>query len=179
MTSGAGVPSEVSRETNSASRGFRVCLTVSGLRCASEGAPLERALKRLDGVRDASVNALRDRISLEVDRLVRLEAILRILGRRGYSVDTGEVRVTAWIGGAPEQLLAVRKVLLEFDGVSYCRVSFPTGRLDLALTLDAGWEEAVRKVCDWLCDAAASGSLSGSAQDKTNPIVQDDSVERG
>ncbi|NIM49601.1 MAG: hypothetical protein GTO22_10165, partial [Gemmatimonadales bacterium] len=53
-----------------------MCLTVSGLRCASEGAPLERALKQVEGVRDATVDPLRERVSIEVDKLPRLEGIL-------------------------------------------------------------------------------------------------------
>lgn len=141
---------------------FRVCLSVTGLGCASEGVPLERALRRIEGVADAAVNPLRNGVALEVDRLFRLPQILRVLGNRGYSIDAGEVRVTVWIGGVPDRLQEIAQRLREFPGVSYCRLGTPTGRLDLALTLEKGWEERVENVCTWVCEVARDVGNAGA-----------------
>lgn len=155
---------ELRGDNSASSRGFRVCLTVSGLRCASEGAPLERALKQVEGVRDATVDPLRERVSIEVDKLPRLEGILSILGRRGCSVDTGAVWVTTWVAGSPDRMAMLTRELLGYAGVTHCRVGLPTGRLELTLALDTGWEEAVRDVCARLCEVAGSeiGTRNGS-----------------
>lgn len=155
MDASQKVQGEGKRGTLDASSGFRVCLTISGLRCASEGAPLERALKRLDGVRDATVNPLRDRISIEVDRLPRLEVVVRMLASRGYSIGTGEVQVTTWIDASRTRLGALRRELLERVGVGYCRVGSPTGRVDLGISIRPRWEITLREVCTRLREAAA------------------------
>lgn len=150
-------------QRNAARGAFRVCLTVTGLRCASEGAPLERALRRVQGVSDATVNPLRSRVALEVDRLFRLPEILRVLGNRGYSIDTGEVRATVWFDGAPEELHEIGLRLGSFPGVSYCRVGTPTGRFDLAFSLEKGWEERVENVCTWICEVARDSRRASPA----------------
>ncbi len=146
---------------------FRLCLTVSGLRCASDGSTLERALKKVDGTRDATVNPIRCQVFVEVDKLVRLEAILGILGRRGYAVDSGDVRVTTWYSGPVERLAWLERRLLQFAGVTSCRVAEPTGRLELSISLRKGWEEAVRDVCQWLCKEAESEAVNVDAREGT------------
>ncbi len=73
--------------------------------------------------------------------------------------------------------MAVRRRLLAFAGVTYCRVGLPTGRLELALALDARWEETVRDVCDWLCEAAALESRNAKARDGAEKTVQGESPE--
>lgn len=150
------------------SSGFRVCLTISGLRCACEGAPLERALKAQEGVQDATVNPLRDRASLEVDMLPRLEGILQLLASRGYPVDTSEVQITTWIGSASTQLAGLKQELLGFTNVTYCRVATPTGRVELGFALRTGWERALRDMCTLLRRATA---ISAS---KSDPILPND-----
>ncbi len=155
---------EQQRAPDTPTSGFRLYLSVSGLRCASEGSTLERALNKVDGARDATINPLRSQVFVEVDKLYRLEAILGILGRRGYSVDGGEVRVTTWFPGPPERLQWLERRLLEFAGVTSCRVAEPTGRLELSLSLSTGWEAAVRDVCRWLCESAESEARAGGAE---------------
>lgn len=116
-----------------------------------EGARLERALRRLEGVRDATVNAPRERVTIEVDRLPRLEPILRMLGARGYTVAIGQVQVATWIAARRVRLLELRSQLLDFPAVMYCRAGCATGRLDFGLELGENWEVDVRRVCTWLC----------------------------
>lgn len=60
--------------------------------------------------------------------------------------------MTTWAAARPTRLAEIRDRLLEFPAVSYCRVGFPTGRLDFGLALGENWEGDVREVCTWLCD---------------------------
>lgn len=126
---------------------YQVRLRISGIRCVSEGAPLERALRRFEGVRDATVNALIEGVWLQVDKLWRIEGILRLLVKRGYSVDMHDVSVTIWIRGSPIGLEGLRHELSSFPHVTYCRLERPAGRLELGLALVGAWERSLREIC--------------------------------
>ncbi len=144
---------------------FRVWLTVSGFGCASEAASLERALNKIEGIQDVTANPLRDKLAVEVDSLARIEAVLSVLERRRYSVDT-DVRVTTWLGGGPERLTTVRNQLLEYAGVTYCRVARPTGRFEFGIALGTGRESTLREICTWLCEEASAAVASGDRNEE-------------
>jgi copper chaperone CopZ len=139
---------------------YGVCLSISEIRCAADAVPLERALKRLDGVQDASVNPLRSRVWVEVDILPRLERILRLLNGRGYSVDTTEVHITTWIPGF-RSFPDLSRELLRLPHVTYC-VGTPIGRLELGFACGSGWEQGLREVCSRLCRATVEARMAGS-----------------
>jgi cation transport ATPase len=143
------------------SPGFRVCLSISGLRCASEGAPLERALRRIEGVQDATVNPLRDRVSVVVDALTQIDAVIQVLAARGYPVDPGEICVTTWLSD-PKRLRELKRELLAAPAVTFYTIAAATGRVELRLTMNPGWELALHAVCEQLCAAAARERTSGT-----------------
>ena len=152
----------------------RVCLTITELRCASEGASLERSLKKLEGVRDATVNPLVERIWMEVDRLPRLESIVRLVASRGYSVDISDVRMTTWISGSPARLAEMRCELSSLPNVTYYGLGRPTGRVELGLALGAEWEKSLRDVCARLCEAPARSETDKSeVEERTAAIMID------
>lgn len=153
-----GSPEEQTPCAVAGASGFRVCLTISELGCASEGAPLERTLRKLDGVRGAAVNPMRDTVSIEVDALPWLEEVIRILERRGYSVHMAEARVTTWLVGSSGRLEALRRELLDLPHVTHCRIAIPTGRVELGVSLRGEWQHSLRDVCTRLCAAADAAS---------------------
>ena len=77
------------RETLGAGRavgsGFRVFLTISGLRCRAEGTPRERSLAAFDGVRSVGVSSLGGRACIELlalqERLIDLPKLCERLCR--------------------------------------------------------------------------------------------------
>lgn len=79
--------------------GVRITLDVSGLRCAAEGAPLERALAALAGVRRATVNPLLERVYIEVSSLTAIGSVVEAVEQRGYRVESSQVKVR---GGGKE-----------------------------------------------------------------------------
>ncbi len=105
--------------------GFRVCLSISGLHCASKGAPLERALRRIEGIWDATVNPLRDRVSVVADALTRIDAVIQVLAARGYPVDPGDIGVTAWLNGV-ERLRELEHELLATPAVTSYKITEAT-----------------------------------------------------
>ncbi len=136
--------------------GFRVCLSISGLRCASEGAPLERELEKLSGVRDATVNPLREKLAIEVDALTRVQNVVDTLAERGYAVSRGEIRITTWIGGSHRHLADLRHEMMGFGAVTYCGFALATGRFDLRVAMDEGWQPVLHAICRRLCAAGTA-----------------------
>ncbi len=148
---------EARRETLGAGRavgpGFRVFLTISGLRCCAQGAPRERALAACDGVRSVRVSPLRGRACIELNCLTLLETIVTMLGHNGFPLETEEVEVTTWIASSAERLLALQQRLIDLPHVAFCRVFGPTGRIDLGFTLLGGWQITLHELCERLCRA--------------------------
>ncbi|NIW37899.1 MAG: hypothetical protein GWN32_15845 [Gemmatimonadetes bacterium] len=120
-----------------------VRLKISGIRCASEAVPLERALERLEGASAATVNPLLEYVWLRVESLAQLEGAVRLLVRRGYSVDPNDVAVTVRLPGAPANLEQLRRQLSSLRCVAQCRVARRAGRLELELALGDEWETAL------------------------------------
>ncbi len=73
--------------------GVRITLAISGLRCAADGAPLERALAALAGVRSAAVNPLLERVYVEVGSPAQVGRVVETLENRGYRVESSHVEV--------------------------------------------------------------------------------------
>ncbi len=136
--------------------GCRVCLVISGLSCASEAAPIERRLSALDGVKRASVSPLRDRVYVDVERLVQVERVVERLEDLGHPVDSGLLQVTTWIAGPTGRLDQLRERLLASNNVVYCNAFGPTGRLHLGLELRGEWKIAAHDICRLLCQAAGA-----------------------
>ena len=73
--------------------GVRITLDVSGLRCAAEGAPLERALAALAGVRSVAVNPLLERVYVEAGSLAAIGSVVEAVEKHGYRVESSHVEV--------------------------------------------------------------------------------------
>ncbi|HEY47343.1 MAG TPA: heavy-metal-associated domain-containing protein, partial [Anaerolineae bacterium] len=69
-------------------------LPITGMTCANCVATVERNLKKLDGVRTASVNLASERASIEFDPSTIDQAkIIERIQRAGYGVATGEADI--------------------------------------------------------------------------------------
>ncbi len=128
---------------------------MSGIRCAAGAAALEAELLAVDGVLRAAVRARRDRVYVEMARLVAVDAVVRLLAGHGYRVAEGLVRATVWVEGSEEQLKALRDEVAARPSVSYCRIYAPTKRVDLGLSLREDWERDLPDLCRCLCEARA------------------------
>lgn len=65
-------------------------LTISGMHCASCAANVERSLKKINGVKNASVSLLTKKGFLESDNEIPDEEIRKAVSRTGYRLDSIE-----------------------------------------------------------------------------------------
>ncbi len=65
-------------------------LTISGMHCASCAANVERSLKRLPGVKNASVSLLTEKGFLESDKEISDEDIRKAVSMTGYKLESIE-----------------------------------------------------------------------------------------
>jgi copper chaperone CopZ len=65
-------------------------LTISGMHCASCAANVERSLKKINGVTNASVSLLTKKGFLESEKEISDEEIKKAVSRTGYKLDNIE-----------------------------------------------------------------------------------------
>jgi Cu+-exporting ATPase len=110
-------------------------LPVEGMSCASCASRVEKALGRLDGVEEASVNFATEKAAVRFDP-VKLGAsdISAAIEKTGYKVPVESVRLT--IGGMTCATCSQRieKVLRKLDGVASAQVNLATERATVAFT---------------------------------------------
>ena len=106
-------------------------LTITGMSCAACAQASERAVKRLSGVQEASVNFATEKLSLRYDDQALDEAaIVAAIEKAGYGVLAEKPGKTASIpvGGmsCASCAAAVERALRKLPGVSSASVNFAT-----------------------------------------------------
>ncbi len=148
------------------SSGIRICFDVSGIRCVTGAAALERELSTVDGVLHAAVRARRDRLCVEMSRLAPVDAVVRLLSSCGCRIGEGLVQVTAWVDTPAERLKELKQGISEWPCVAYCEIHPPTGRVDFGLRLREDWQTALPELCRCLCAAREPARIAGSLEDE-------------
>lgn len=64
----------------------KVKLTIQGMHCASCASNVERSLKRIDGVKECSVNVLTKKGMVECEESVSSDQLKKAVERTGYKV---------------------------------------------------------------------------------------------
>ena len=102
-------------------------LPITGMTCANCVATVERNLKKLDGVQNASVNLSSERATVEFDtaRLGLGDMIARV-NRAGYGVATGEADLIIKRLSDDNDARRLEKALLSLEGVLEAQVNYTT-----------------------------------------------------
>ncbi len=109
-----------------------VTLPITGMTCANCVATVERNIKKLDGVRSASVNLATERASVEYDgsRLRQDEIVTRIQ-RAGYDVARGEIDLLLRRVTDAAAASRLEQALLENEGILTASVNLASERVHL------------------------------------------------
>ncbi|GGC12103.1 copper-transporting ATPase [Oxalicibacterium flavum] len=135
----------------------RLTLGVEGMTCASCAARVEKAVKAVAGVHEASVNLATDTVAVELDAGVPATAIQDAIRKAGYDVPASEIDLA--VGGmtCASCVGRVEKALRKVDGVldvsvnlatEQARVKIAAGTETAALIAaiqDAGYEASLPK----------------------------------
>ena len=106
-----------------------VTLPITGMTCANCVATVERNIKRLDGVRSASVNLASERASIEYDgSKLSQDEILASIQRAGYDVARGEMNVLLRRVADSTEASRLEQTLLAKDGIVGVNVNLGWGR---------------------------------------------------
>jgi Cu+-exporting ATPase len=109
-----------------------VTLPITGMTCANCVATVERNIKKLDGVRSASVNLASERASVEYDssKLGPGEIVARIQ-RAGYDVARGEINVLLRYVADSKEASRLEQKLLAKEGIITASVNPASERVRL------------------------------------------------
>jgi Cu+-exporting ATPase len=101
-------------------------LQVTGMTCASCVTRVEKSLRALPGVEDASVNLATEEASVRVDPSVSADALAAALRKAGYDVATTEVALQVEGMTCASCVSRVERALLKVPGVSSASVNLAT-----------------------------------------------------
>lgn len=107
----------------------QLILPVTGMTCANCSATIERNLKKINGVGEASVNLSSERATVSFDpRLTNLDQIILRVQKAGYGVAEGEADLV--IKGLSDDSDARRleKALLKIEGITKAEASYAAGK---------------------------------------------------
>lgn len=64
----------------------KIKLTIEGMHCTSCGSNVERAVKKVKGIKSISVSILTNKAIIEAEDNINLEEIKKIISKIGYNV---------------------------------------------------------------------------------------------
>jgi len=108
---------------------MQIILPVLGMTCANCALAIERALGKLDGVQEASVNLALEQVAVRYDPAVQpLRALVRAVEDAGYRVVAERMELP--VGGmtCANCALAIERALARVDGVVLAAVNLATER---------------------------------------------------
>ncbi len=107
----------------------QLSLPITGMTCANCVATVERSLKKLDGVKSATVNLASERASVEYDpQIADQEAMLARIRSVGYDVAVGEADLLIQRLGDDNDARRLEKALSSLEGVVDVNVNLATER---------------------------------------------------
>jgi Cu+-exporting ATPase len=121
---------------------------VRGMTCASCVLRVEKALKAVDGVRDATVNLATEKVSVSAATSVAASQLAAAVQKAGYDVATREVQLQIKGMTCASCVSRVEKALLKVSGVLGATVNLATERATisaLASVTEENLQVAVRK----------------------------------
>ncbi|MGO9613461.1 MAG: heavy metal translocating P-type ATPase [Dissulfurispiraceae bacterium] len=112
----------------------KIDLPIKGMTCAACASAVEKALKKVDGVKAAAVNLPAEKASIqftEQDRKVPLRSLINAINDEGYGVVTERVDLAVKGMTCAACVNAVEKCLKELDGVQDVMVNLATERVSI------------------------------------------------
>ncbi|MHB8088498.1 MAG: heavy metal translocating P-type ATPase [Anaerolineaceae bacterium] len=109
-----------------------ITLPITGMTCANCSAAVERALKKANGVKSASVNLSSERATVEFDP--QASTLTDLVGRvqhAGYGIAEGEADLIIKRMSDDNDARRLEKALSSIEGVSEVNVSFTTEKVQL------------------------------------------------
>ena len=107
----------------------QVTLPITGMTCANCVATVERNLKKVNGVQQASVNLSSERATVSFDpALTGMDDLISRVRRAGYDVATGEADLVIQRLSDSNDAQRLEKALRQLDGVLGVQVNFATER---------------------------------------------------
>ena len=103
-------------------------LQITGMTCASCALRVEKSLKALPGVKDASVNLATEQADVSADPLLSAGALAAAIRKAGYGVAVTEVTLQIEGMTCASCVARVEKALLKVPGVLYASVNLATER---------------------------------------------------
>jgi len=160
--------------TTSFSDALPLRLPIEGMTCASCVVRVERALQRIPGVEEASVNLATETAQVRADRLPNLATIANAVEDAGYRLGTREL--TLAIGGmtCASCVGRVERALLKVPGVLEADVNLATERARIRTAGEVSNEALVKAVND----AGYTAAMSSSNPARTPTSVARDRRER-
>ena len=108
-------------------------LQVNGMTCASCVMRVEKALKVVPGVMDASVNLATEQVSVRAEPFVNAQTLAQAIRKAGYDVPTTQVTLNIEGMTCASCVARVEKALLKVPGVSSVSVNLATEKATLEL----------------------------------------------
>ncbi len=106
-------------------------LQVTGMTCASCVMRVEKALKAVPGVREASVNLATEQVSVNADSAVTADTLTAAVRKAGYDVATSETTLLVEGMTCASCVSRVEKALLKVPGVSAATVNLATEKANI------------------------------------------------
>ena len=108
-------------------------LQVNGMTCASCAMRVEKALKAVPGVMDASVNLATEQVSVRAEPTVDAQTLAQAVRKAGYDVPTTQVTLHIENMTCASCVARVEKALLKVPGVSSVSVNLATEKATVEL----------------------------------------------
>lgn len=144
-------------------------LRIKGMHCAACSQSVERALKAIDGVENASVNLLGENASITHDGSVSLEALTQAVKDAGFTAEAKLASQTLQIGvdgmTCAGCTASVERALLNAGGVRSVAVNLSLGQANLVVDADtdeSALAEAVLAAGFGIRDISSSGRMADS-----------------
>ena len=110
----------------------QLTLPITGMTCANCVAAVERNIKKVDGVQEASVNLSSERATVVFNPdIAKLDNIIFRIQRAGYDVAGGELEIILQGLSDSNDALRLEKVLNHLDGIQKAEVNYGAGRVHL------------------------------------------------
>jgi len=104
-------------------------LPITGMTCANCVATVERNLKKVDGVKDASVNLASERAAILYDpEIANLDDFINRIDRAGYGIASGEIEILIQRLSDDSDARLIERSVAQIEGVLNVSVNLANGR---------------------------------------------------
>ncbi len=145
-----------------------ITLPVTGMTCANCVTAVERSVKKLDGVQEATVNLASERVTLVYDdRLVKPAAVIERIRKAGYDVPEQVLELPITGMTCANCALTVDRALKKVPGVLETDVNFATERARVTLAAGVSRDalvEAIEKAGYGVVQADTDDALEDAEQ---------------